>query len=886
MKNTDSNSDDLLRFPSLPTARWRAILASLLLALLLGVTGRLAFSLPPAATPLPVDPDGGFLTRQGHLGGPVMTLFTTGSTLFAGIGPELAALDLTDPSQPVRQDYHLYGENLTSLTILGDYAYLTNGNFHIAGITDPQNLTSVGSVSIPGTALDVAIAADRAYVASSNFAAPYGHLRIFDVLTPTNPVELGSLSFIAEARAVAITGTHAIVANDISGLSIVDISDPANPQLRQTFATNGQAYDIAIKGNHGFVATVNCAINCAGGLQVVDFTNPANPTAVFFAALPSQPNRMTIQGDLLLLANGNSGLAQFDISDPTAPLNLGLTWLSAKAIDITASGNDAFVATGATGLQHLTLSPTTLDGGLPNLADALSAAFLDGYTYIGDSAGLFVLDTSMAEAPVILNQIATAGWVYDIDLAAGYAYVAIDEAGLLIFDVTNPADPQFVTSYDTPGAVQAVLVSGDYAYLADGATGLRVLDVSDPAQPTELTVIDTAGLARGLAQDGDTLYLADSDRGLRIFELSDPTNPAEIGLYNTPGEARAVAAAGDYAYVADGVNGLRVIDVSQPANPVEVGSFSNFRYAHDLQLLGSYIYLANDSGGLQLIDVTNPAQPELLDTMNSAGLAWGIAIDPGRRLVGLADRYGGFYLYSQEGLSLSGKVLQPNGQGFAGITITASAGGSAVSGAGGAFTFSEPALGPQILTATGAGYSFLPVSQTVTVPPVQTNVQFVVLPAPVQTVIGGVGGSLSYAATNGVTTTLTVPPGAVSSAFTLVLTPTIVTPPAGHAFAGHAFELAVYQGSSELPNFSFDLPVSITLDYGDDDLTNIGHEASLALYWTASQTWALAGDSCSPPASTLLQTDQNRLQTAFCRTGWFSLFGDLSQQFLPIIISP
>ncbi|MCB0027596.1 MAG: hypothetical protein KDE28_06810, partial [Anaerolineales bacterium] len=258
-------------------------------------------------------------------------------------------------------------------------------------------------------------------------------------------------------------------------------------------------------------------------------------------------------------------------------------------------------------------------------------------------------------------------------------------------------------------------------------------------------------------------------------------------------------------------NGLRIIDVSQPANPAEVGSFSNFRYAHDLQLSGSYVYLANDSGGLQLFDVANPAQPNLLDTKNSAGLAWGVAIDPGRRLIGLADRYGGFYLYRQDGISLKGTVVQANGHGFAGITINSSAGGSAVSDAGGLFIFNEPALGPQILTPTGAGYSFLPASQTVAVPTGLANIQFVVLPEPVQANISNGGGSLSYTATNGVTTTLTVPPGAVSSAVTLVLTPTVVLPPAGHAFAGHAFVLAAYQGGSELPNFSFDLPVSITL---------------------------------------------------------------------------
>jgi hypothetical protein len=175
----------------------------------------------------------------------------------------------------------------------------------------------------------------------------------------------------------------------------------------------------------------------------------------------------------------------------------------------------------------------------------------------------------------------------------------------------------------------------------------------------------------------------------------------------------------------------------------------------------------------------------------------------------------------------------------------------------------------------------------VTLPPSPTNIQFVILPAPVQAAISsGSGGSLSYTATNGVTTTLMVPPGAVASDITLVLTSTVVTAPTGLAFAGHAFQLAAYQSGTELPNFGFDLPVAISLDYGDDDLSNIGHETSLTLYWSTSQAWSPAADSCNPAASSLLQTDQNRLQTGFCQTGRFGLFGDLLQQFLSIITRP
>ena len=885
MNFTDRKSDDNLPQRLLSWSPARSLLVAALFLFMLGLTGQLVHSFAQSVPALPAN--SGSITVQGHIGGPVQTLAIMSDTLYASMGPELAALDLSVPDLPARQGYALYRHNLTSLTISGSLAYLTDGNFAIASLANPAAPIPLGSANIPGTALAVAVTGARAVVVGSNFAAPYGHLRVFDVLAPTAPAELGSLSFAAEARAVAITGTHAVVANDISGLRIVAFNNPAQPQLVATFPTNGQAYDVLLRGNYAFVATVNCAVNCAGGLQVVDLTNLSAPTNVHFTSLPSQPTRLARQEDLLLVANGASGVAQFDISDPTAPAGLGLTPLAGKAVAVIPNGDSAYVATGRDGIYHLTLSPTLATAGLPSFADALSAAFYANYAYIGDGNGLFVVDTSLPTAPQIVRQIATAGAVEDVTIAAGYAYLAQEQAGLLIYDLTDPADPQLVASFDTPGAVHAVLVAGAYAYLADGPTGLRVLDVANPAAPVELTAIDTAGIAHGLALDDDTLYLADFDRGLRIFDLSNPASPNELGLYDTPGEARAVAVAAGFAYVADGVDGLRVIDVSQPGTPVEVGSFQNFRYAHDVDLVGYQVYLANDSGGLLIFDVTDPAQPTLIDSKSSAGLAWGVAIDPARRLIGLADRYGGFYLYGHEGLTLGGTVRQANGHGFGGITIVASTGSSVVSDGQGAFSFADPSLGPQRLTATNPSYRFLPASQLVTLPPSQTNVRFVVLPLPVQTVVSNAGGgNLSFAATNGVTTTLTVPPGAVASEITLVLTPTLVTPPAGFAFASHGFQLTAYQNGSALPNFTFNQPVNITLDYGDDDLGSINHETSLALYWSVSTSWALAGDSCSPPAGSQLQIDQNRLQTAFCQTGRFGLFGDPKQLFLPFVARP
>ena len=76
--------------------------------------------------------------------------------------------------------------------------------------------------------------------------------------------------------------------------------------------------------------------------------------------------------------------------------------------------------------------------------------------------------------------VATPSSIYDIEVAAGYAYLANYQAGILVVDVGNPQAPVVVSRMQTDGDIYNVTLSGSLLYACDFSYGLRVIDVSIP----------------------------------------------------------------------------------------------------------------------------------------------------------------------------------------------------------------------------------------------------------------------------------------------------------------------------------------------------------------------------------------------------------------------
>jgi hypothetical protein len=143
------------------------------------------------------------------------------------------------------------------------------------------------------------------------------------------------------------------------------------------------------------------------------------------------------------------------------------------------------------------------------------------------------------------------------------------------------------------------------------------------------------------------------------------------------------------------------------------------------------------------------------------------------------------------------------------------------------------------------------------------------------------GGTLVYTNTQGLTTTIQVPPDAVDQATSLVYLPQQPeSPPSGFAFAGQGFDLEAFQNGTLVPGLVFAEPVTVTIHYSDADVAGLDEESLALTYWTGS-VWQDA--ACGPVERHLAE---NWLAAPICHLSRFALLGERvgSTIFLPLVL--
>ena len=286
-------------------------------------------------------------------------------------------------------------------------------------------------------------------------------------------------------------------------------------------------------------------------------------------------------------------------------------------------------------------------------SSALGVVVSGNYAYVADYAsGLQIIDVSNVTNPFRVGFYDTPGSAQRVALSGGYAYVTDWGSGLQIIDVSNVTNPFRVSVYDTPGRARGVALSGNYAYVADWGSGLQIIDVSNVTNPFRVSAYDTPSNAIDVALSGNYAYVADDTSGLQIIDVSNVTNLMGVGSYDTPDEAVSVVLSGNYAFVADWVGGgLQIIDVSNVTNPMGVGFYDTPAYAMDVALLGDYAYVADDISGLQIIDVSNVTNPVLVSFYDTPVIAVSVVLSGGYAFV--ADTSSGLQIIDLSCLSKS-----------------------------------------------------------------------------------------------------------------------------------------------------------------------------------------------------------------------------------------
>ena len=547
--------------------------------------------------------------------GPALAVAVSGSYAYVTTGGAgLQVIDISDPVNPKRVNWHDDSGTAYDLAVSGNYAYVADldAGLQVFDIRNPSVPVEVSRFNTNGSVYAVAVSAvavsdNYAYVADSwlEGTSSLAALQVIDVSDRSNPQRVGSLE--GAFGRLAISGHYAYVGAYEAGLQVIDVSDPSNPQRVGSLEAGWSPQDVAVSGQYAYVAgSWREGTNHGYGLQVIDISNPVNPRRV--GSLEGASGSLALAGNYAYVAvegwrDGTNlhptSLHVIDISSPASPQRVGSLGLEGAFSSLAVVGNYAYVAEGG----------WDVGAGEP-------------------PGGLRIIDISNPALPQRVGSYDTDGDpASDLVVSGHHAYVADGCYGLQVIDISNPANPRRLGGYDTSGQAQALALSGDYAYVADGDSGLQVIDISNPANPRRVGGCDTSGYAEGVAVSSNYAYLAEGawsdgttrhSGGLRVINVSDAANPQQLGSYDTSGDARDVVVSGHYAYLAEDSwyegtewhsGSLRVIDVSDPANPQQVAAVADTSFPTAIAVSDDYAYVADRGFGLQVIDVSSPTNP-------------------------------------------------------------------------------------------------------------------------------------------------------------------------------------------------------------------------------------------------------------------------------------
>jgi hypothetical protein len=478
----------------------------------------------------------------------------------------LRVVDVSNAASPTLVGTLDVGGSAEAVRVVGSYAYVAAAasGLRVVDVSDPHLPVEVSGLSWSAawSALDLDVVAGRAYLLGAR------SLRVIDVSDPRSPVEVGSFEGFSSAQQVRVHNGYAFVGDYFQGLRILDVSQGDTP------------VEVAAEGADGVPAldltSDRAYVSFRGvGLRVLDVSDPLSPVELGVYAAPDSVNKLYVDGPLAYLTTGSSSrMFIADVSDPGRPFALGSYRVTGpvvrdgrvveepETLGVHVRGSHAFLGAYTAGLRVLDVTDPTAPrevGAFERPFDAGPVFVSGSRAYVGDLYfGLWILDVSNPEAPTELgNTLSSADSVLSVHVVGDYAYIASDEEGLVIYDVSNPAQPVKV-GHNWLGGVGTVevFVQSQFAYV--GSAGLRVLDISDPTNPAEIGAYPVG--ARAVQVHGAHAYVAGA-QGIVMIDVSNPYAPREISRFDTWGGSSDLVVAGDKVYVADGAGGLVVLCV-------------------------------------------------------------------------------------------------------------------------------------------------------------------------------------------------------------------------------------------------------------------------------------------------------------------------------------
>lgn len=496
---------------------------------------------------------------------------------------DLLVIDISNPENPFEVGaYEFPNERVAHVFVSDNYAYIANDyrSIHVLDISDPAMPAVVETYHTPWRPVGIFVSDEFAYVADGGIEIFHYQMEGPFLSTSEHTMDFGVVSIYKNLEKtltirnlgiedLTITGISApdgefsvgfdgeimlepLAREDVSvtfethedgpfeGVLVLESNDPHDP-AREVVLTGGgiRGYRIDTPGSaHGVFVSENYAYiaDRYEGLRVIDISIPESLEETGFYDSPGVSGNVFVEGDFAYLADGARGLSIVDISNPESPEEVGLYDMTNRtygANDVFKSGDHAFIVSSSSDNRW--------------------------------QCWLLVIDVTDPANPVRTEyaaRIPAESHLYSVFVSENLCWVTSYQNGIFAVDVSNPDFPVVVSNVATPGSARDIFVSGDYAYVADGGSGLTIFNVSDPRECELLVTFDTPGYAYDVVVEDGVAYVADGAHVFSVVDVSDPYYPVLTDSYWVPDDANSVCVSGNYAYVANDQSGLSMLGLS------------------------------------------------------------------------------------------------------------------------------------------------------------------------------------------------------------------------------------------------------------------------------------------------------------------------------------